>query len=134
MLEHLSNEEIEGYRKRAIPLTRLLDVDKHLSACETCRRRVKETSVAPSAVNNLKTSLHAAAQSAPDHLAYETMQAYVKNQADPLDREIVESHVELCALCAKELNDLQEFAAMMNEPQVVGKSETQEASFWKNFF
>jgi len=42
------------------------------------------------------------------------MTAYVDAKSDDVDREIVESHVELCARCAAELGDLAAFAQMMS--------------------
>jgi hypothetical protein len=42
------------------------------------------------------------------------MTAYVDAKSGDLDREIVESHVELCARCAAELGDLAAFAQRLS--------------------
>lgn len=131
MTEHLSDEEIKGYRERDASPSHLLAFDRHVSHCEACRGRVRAANPSPSALRDLKANLHSAV--APEHLPYELLEAYVKNRADELDREIVESHTELCRPCATELNDLKAFAAMMNEAPATVGAKPQEASAWKQF-
>jgi predicted anti-sigma-YlaC factor YlaD len=134
MSEHLSDEQLESYARRAAPPTQMLALDEHLSACEGCRKKINDASSLQSAFRNLRTNLQTAARAAPEHLTFEFLEAYVKNRVDELNREIVESHVELCSHCAKELSDLQAFAAMMDEaPVVTGKEAAQESSAWQKF-
>jgi predicted anti-sigma-YlaC factor YlaD len=134
MSEHLSDEQLESYARRAAPPTQMLALDEHLSACEVCRKKISEANPLQSAVRNLRTNLQTAARATPEHLTFEFLEAYVKNRVDELNREIVESHVELCSPCAQELSDLQAFAAMMDEaPVVTEKEAAQESSAWQNF-
>jgi hypothetical protein len=47
------------------------------------------------------------------HLAFEQLASYVEGGLDPADREIADSHLELCPQCAAELNELHAFATEM---------------------
>jgi hypothetical protein len=66
----------------------------------------------------------ASAIGVPEHLSYEQMTAYVDAISDDVDREIVESHVELCDRCAAELGDLAAFAQIMSAEAEPGPMET----------
>jgi len=46
----------------------------------------------------------------PLHLDYELIESYVDRRCDLIDREIVESHIALCAMCGREVRDLETFA------------------------
>jgi hypothetical protein len=103
MPEHLSGEEAARYRRRATSAAELLRVDEHLAACAECR-----ASIAPA--DDLE-SLAALLSSADlSHLEYEQLAAYVDGSADAIDRELVDTHAADCALCRRELKDLQKFA------------------------
>src|SRR5262245_998329 len=125
MAEHLSSEQIEGYRRRDLAPAQVLALDNHLSACADCREKLRETQQADSTFRAMQSTLQATAQAPAEHLSFEALEAYVKNRAGELDREIVESHVELCPHCARELKDLQEFAVMMSEPPVEAAGKTE---------
>ncbi len=116
MLEHLTDEQIASYRKRDLKPDELLAASKHCLSCEQCRNRLNESGKLQAAFKNLHRNLQTAARASPEHLAYEMLEAYVDNRADELDREIVESHLELCGDCANEIRELQEFAALMQAP------------------
>ncbi len=121
MAEHLSAEQIEAYRRQTMTPAQVLVLDRHMSTCEDCRRKLREARLPDIPFRNLQSSLQAHPPSpneAREHLSYETLEAYVKNRAGELDREIVESHAELCSSCARELQELNEFAVLMNESPV----------------
>ena len=61
------------------------------------------------------------------------MEDYIKNRAGVLDREGLESHVEVCSACDKELQDLQEFAAMMVEAPGNDLLPLKKESAWRRF-
>src|SRR6185295_5317417 len=46
----------------------------------------------------------------PLHLDYDLIESYVDRRVDAIDREIVESHIALCAMCGREVRDLETFA------------------------
>src|ERR1044072_1889432 len=131
MLEHLTDEQIESYRKRDLNPHQLLAADKHCLACESCRSRLNESGKLQATFNKLRENLQTAARAGPEHLEHRRLEAYVDNRADELDREIVESLLELCADCAHELAELQTFAAMLQTPAVDEVKETAQASLWQ---
>ncbi len=105
MSTHVTTQQIEQFRNKGMTAEDLLAFDRHLAQCGECRKQLANGE----RVKNLLSGL-AAADAAPDHLSYDQMAAYVDAKADDIDREIVESHVELCERCATELGDLAAFA------------------------
>lgn len=112
--DHLSSRTIERYRRRELPPAQLLAVDDHIAACPACREQLAagESSPAAGAAQSFEAELSRAGEE-PFHLPYELLAAYVDDQADPVDREIAEGHLEGCAQCAAELADLRSFRALM---------------------
>lgn len=110
MNEHLTEQLIERYRRRALQPAELLDADDHLAACEICRRRLADEGRVQAAGRSLRRDLAATGLT---HLDYEQLASYVEGALDPADREIADSHLELCPQCAAELNELRAFATEM---------------------
>jgi|SRR5262245_528506 len=110
MNEHLSEQLIERYRRRALSPAELLDVDDHMAACEKCRRRLGDEPRERAAAKSLRADLGATGMT---HLDYERMAAYVEGGLDPIDREIIDSHLKLCDRCDSELNELRALATRM---------------------
>ena len=103
MPEHLSGDEAGRYRRQAVSAAELLRIDEHLAACPACRTIL-------ASADDLD-SLAALLTSADlTHLEYEQLAAYADRTADAIDRELVDTHVADCALCRRELQDLQKFA------------------------
>jgi anti-sigma factor RsiW len=110
MNEHLSAQLIERYQRRALSPAELLAADDHLAACEMCRQRLVDEPRERAAANSVRSGL---AQTEMTHLGYERLEAYVEGEIDPIDREIADSHLKLCAQCDAEMNELRAFAAQM---------------------
>jgi anti-sigma factor RsiW len=112
MSEHLSVQQIERYRQRALSPVELLAADDHIAACASCRQQLAEAVQASLTFTwaGNKDEMSAGME----HLAYEQLEAYVDSALDEVDREIVESHLELCAECVAEVRDLRAFRAMMS--------------------
>ncbi|HKQ78453.1 MAG TPA: hypothetical protein VJ810_32435 [Blastocatellia bacterium] len=110
MNEHLSAQFIERYQRLALSPAELLDADDHLAACEMCRQRLVDEMRERAAANSLRANL---ATTEMAHLGYERLEAYVEGKLDPIDREIADSHLKLCAQCDAEMNELRAFAARM---------------------
>src|SRR5258705_4192103 len=103
MNEHLSAEMIERYRQAALAPAELLDADDHLAACETCRQRLCDEERVRATGRSLRQHLTTTGFT---HLAFEQLEAYVEGALDQTDREIADSHLELCGRCAAELDEL----------------------------
>lgn len=111
MSEHLSAQQLERYRRRALPPMDLLMADDHLATCAACRHRAGGAEQLSAALSSLSVGLQSPAGTEIDHLRYEQLAAYADEQLDEVEREIVESHLEWCRPCAAEAQDLRAFKA-----------------------
>ena len=100
MNAHPSRPELEQYRHRQLSPSALLHVDDHLKSCPDCRTQVspgiESISLAPD------TS---------EHLNYDEVERFVDGHANPAEREIVASHIGVCARCKEEVEVLTRLAA-----------------------
>lgn len=134
MKAHLSASEIEQYNDRRLTATDLLRVDDHLASCANCRQMAAGSGA--EAVDC--DSLFNGAAEPPFHLDYAEIEAYVDGSPTAADREIVESHVEMCGRCREEIRDLRAFRAELSTFPVVavsaiGPRQTREraAAWWR---
>jgi len=110
MNEHFSEHLIERYQRQTLSPAELLQADDHLAGCEKCRLRLSDKPREVSTANSLRVELAATEMT---HLAYECLAAYVDGELNPIDREIADSHLELCAHCNAEVKELRAFATRM---------------------
>lgn len=102
--EHLSQNQLVGYRAKTLNPDELLAVDRHLASCNECHDRL--TQLSPAALD-LSSDF---STDEAFHLDYDQhLVPYVDRAADEIDREIVESHIALCSQCADDIRDLQKF-------------------------
>ncbi|HEX7318005.1 MAG TPA: zf-HC2 domain-containing protein [Pyrinomonadaceae bacterium] len=112
MTEHLREEQLERFRAHSLPAGELLSIGGHLAACADCRDRLGVSPTQLGArVAQLRESLNA--REPTDHLAYEQLAAYADDGLNEIDREIVEAHLNLCARCEFEANELRSLAVSM---------------------
>ncbi len=128
---HFSEQLIERYRQRALSPVELLDADDHLATCEMCRQRLSDEQRAQATARSLRADLAATGLT---HLAYEQLAAYIEDALDQTDREIADSHLELCAQCAEELDDLRAFATQMDAYPAREYALAAPASFGEKLF
>ncbi|MCM3903274.1 MAG: hypothetical protein ND866_16335 [Pyrinomonadaceae bacterium] len=122
--EHLSAQSVELYRRRVMSTAELLAADDHFAACEDCRRHAGEPLQMDAVVSALRANLRAGATVLDsDHLSYEQIAALVDDEIGVADREALESHLEVCALCTEEVNDLRAF-----RPEALAVSGRKSAS------
>ena len=98
--------------------------DRHVVQYGECRNQLTNRLTREELVTTLLAGV-ASAAAAAEHLSYEQMTAYVDAKSDDVDREIIESHVELCARCGAELGDLAAFAQMLSAETEPGPRESQ---------
>src|SRR3954454_12231476 len=98
MSEHLVEREINGYRRNALSPSDLRRVDDHLGDCDACRRLLGDDETLSAAFAAVRLEL--AGGEAPEHILSPQLEAYVDGSLPPVDREIVESHLDLCPQCA----------------------------------
>jgi hypothetical protein len=106
--EHLSNHEIEQYRRGLAAAAELLALDEHLAACAVCRARAASMNETESSLTALMVDYRAAAAE-PEHLEFEDLAAYVDGGLDEVGKEIVRTHLAVCPECAQEERDLRDF-------------------------
>lgn len=113
MSTHLSREQLVKYRNRALLPGELVAIDGHLGKCQDCRRELTDVASSSFAF----TSAIREAQS--EHLSYEQMDAWVDNEMDQTERELVLSHIGLCKPCARQLKAYESYAPVMSGPIIV---------------
>lgn len=109
MTEHLSQRILAGYHGRELTAPELIAVDEHLAVCETCRANLGRAEQADERSHSLIAGLHREAQEPLQHLSYEDLEAYVGETLSETEREIVVNHLQVCALCDEEAQDLLAF-------------------------
>lgn len=107
MSKHVTAEQIAQYRDKSMPPFDLLAFDRHVAQCPDCRSQLASADSVTALLTGLKDH-------APQHLSYAQLADYVDAKSSDVDRELVESHVELCERCAAELGDLAAFAETMS--------------------
>lgn len=112
--EHLSLEQVRAYVRGALHPTTLVATDDHLEACAACRAALARESDASFGAEAFGRAL-AAPETRPEspHASFEHLRGAVDGTLSSIDRQWVEAHVLLCAMCAEELHDLERFAATM---------------------
>jgi hypothetical protein len=109
---HISGEQLTNYRNRALLPQELVGVDAHLAGCQACRDEL-------SALASVSVSTISAVREARfEHISYEQMDAWVENTLDSSERELVLSHIGLCAPCARQLQAYESYAPAMSAPIV----------------
>jgi hypothetical protein len=105
---HLAEDDIVRYRKRNMPPAELLVADRHLAFCDICHARMTEW---PELAENVSAAAKAFTESGTAetaHLTFEQLTGLVDDQVGDIDREILESHLQICESCETGLNRLQE--------------------------
>lgn len=131
MPTHLTTQQVERYLKRAMTPVEILDAGDHLAACAECRGQVAKASMMDARFAGLRDDFKRQAREPVEHLNYERLAAYVDDHLDEVEREIVDSHLAVCASCKEELRDLFAFKETVFEdkPPTIAKEETPRA-FW----
>src|ERR671919_815400 len=104
MSDHLSREQMNKYSEKKLLPKELLQIDEHLSICENCRNKLTVDSDPIAGLFQ---------QEQPEHLSYDQLEAYLDKQKD---RELVESHLEVCSRCKSEYDDLCAFSVELATP------------------
>jgi hypothetical protein len=106
MAEHLTEEQIEHYRRRQNDPAARQECDLHLTACDDCLRRVLDSAHAALAFNSLSEAFLPSLNEKPFHLSHAELKSYRAGTATSADRIICESHLEICDQCSAELGSL----------------------------
>jgi hypothetical protein len=113
MSAHLSNEIVERFHAQSLTGADRGIVYDHILGCETCRRRVVTPQAEAVALRTLSDHLLPQEGEEPYHLDPATIEAFVDDTLDALDRSTVNLHLEDCMECAADVADLRESLATM---------------------
>lgn len=101
----------------------------HIALCEECRELVFSEQKTRAAVKTFRADLSRHADS--DHIHYEELARCVDNGLSQTDREIIESHIEICEPCAAELADLRAFKAEMTTYPEIERKPAGSGTLWE---
>jgi predicted anti-sigma-YlaC factor YlaD len=107
MTEHLSNQLIEGFRRKTIAVADLPAADAHLAACAECRRKLGEAE----ALETLTRFFRRDAEMVSAHLGFEQIEALFRGGLNSDEKHAVEEHLQDCSSCRTEVEELRAFAA-----------------------
>lgn len=113
MSAHLSNEIVERFHSQSMTGGDRGVIYDHILGCETCRRKVVTSQTAVVALQALTNQTLPQQGEEPYHLDPATIDSFVNDTLDPLDRSTVKLHLEDCAECSDEVNDFRESLATM---------------------
>ena len=102
MTDHPSRHTLTQYLRGLLGPDEFLNVDDHLAECAECR-----DALAPP-FSRVATTLREGL--AGEHLPYEQMERYVDGTLGAEDAVLAEAHMDTCAMCAEELDDLRRVA------------------------
>lgn len=113
MTPHLSNEIVERFHAQALAGGDKTVIYVHILGCESCRLRIVDAKTQTVAVGALSEHLLPKEEEEPYHLDYETIEAFVDDKLGAADRNTARLHLEDCAECSAEVEDLRESLATM---------------------
>jgi anti-sigma factor RsiW len=116
---HPSPAVLECYRDRTLSPAELLDAGDHVTACEQCREVLLPADQWHTTAAELVARLSAPGGEEPAHLSGTQLEACLDGILDPVQRELVESHVARCPACAADLEDLRAFRVELDSHPVV---------------
>lgn len=113
MSAHLSNEVVERFHAQALTTGDRGVIYNHILACDACRRLVVTAQTEAVALQTVTAHLLPSEDEEPFHLTAETIEAFVDDSLDALDRSTAKLHLEDCEECSNEVTDLRESLATM---------------------
>lgn len=102
---HLGPEEIAGYQQRTLAAEDLLHVSDHLARCGACRGQVDSAERLDNTVRALHTDLATFGEEI-EHPPLDEIATFVDGGLEDLERELLASHLEICPVCAEDVEDL----------------------------
>ena len=104
MTEHPSTQVLEEYARRVLAPDVFLAVHRHVSTCPDCLRGAG--GVRKEDYSNLLSAVTPPPEEEAFHLSAAELSGYVNDDLEELDREDVESHLEVCDQCRSEVEKL----------------------------
>ncbi len=128
--EHLNENELKQYGESNLSPREFLRLQAHLETCEGCQRRLAE--MFPNIAEREEVLLIEDLQADVKydfHLNYdEHLKPFIYENISVIDKEIVESHVEVCAVCREDLRDLLNFHRELEQEREI--RELSKSHWW----
>lgn len=121
---HLTENEIDRYRRKVMAAKELFAANEHVSVCDNCYQRYTEGEDFETGYNFIRSEMREAEQEVADHLRYEEMVAYVNGELNEADGDISRTHLEECAQCDSDVADLRLFKSTIggaDPPKLAGR-------------
>jgi hypothetical protein len=134
MSEHLSTEQVKGFQLRSLSPAEIVATHSHLAVCRQCRLLLSASQSPEKALTGLLAEFVASPETEPEHLGYEQIVSFIDCSASEIDREIVETHMEICPECAAEFRELSALSASMSRRPAKAYSTPTRASFLKRLW
>ena len=105
---HLTDAELQKFRSKMLSARELGLASRHMSTCDACARRLRDSWQAPAAPR-MAAEVH--------HLTYEDMSAVLDESAAVSVRDWVEEHSRVCTPCSRQLSELRDLDALMSRAE-----------------
>ncbi|HXD32559.1 MAG TPA: hypothetical protein VN643_15665 [Pyrinomonadaceae bacterium] len=115
MSEHPSPQQLAQYQQRALPPDLFLSIHRHLALCADCLEQCDAASRLKEDYAILLAAVSPDPSEAAYHPAHAELAGYVQKNSDSVTTELVESHLEVCDECTRELATLNA-SALSNTP------------------
>jgi hypothetical protein len=131
MTEHISTSRLERFRVRALPVTELTSIAKHLDACPPCHQRFVETLQSRRGSEPLKITLAPEFQLRHEHVDYDQLVELADKTMDVSEREMLEVHLKACASCREDVRSFLAFREQLEReaepsPSITALKPTRE--------
>lgn len=126
MSAHLSNGIVERFHSRSLAGGDRGVIYDHILGCEPCRQLVVTSQAEAVALRNIGDHLLLQEGEEPYHLNPATIEAFVDDTLDALDRSTAKLHLEDCAECSAEITDLRESLATMRAAAPSGGRQSED--------
>ncbi|HEU4836211.1 MAG TPA: zf-HC2 domain-containing protein, partial [Pyrinomonadaceae bacterium] len=103
MTEHPTKQELDQYSRRVLSPDAFLSVHRHITTCPLCATECNAPQDFARDLDELHAALLPATDDTPYHLSANEVAAYARGTLDEIDREIAESHLDVCAACLREV-------------------------------
>src|SRR5262245_11110506 len=100
-MRHLTQADVDQYRRRALSGPEVLRVTDHIARCEPCRETLRAKVDIARAHAAIARDLHWSAE----HLSEEIIEAYVDRALDSDERRRAAEHLAQCGSCAQDVRD-----------------------------
>lgn len=117
MAEHLSQTQLERFAIGRLAEAEPIVMANHLATCDTCHQGLAETLKRHRGSEGISFTLAPEFWLKHEHLDYEQLSALADNKLDATEREIIDTHLTICAPCREDVSSFLAFRKQI-EPEM----------------